>query len=117
MGLLLAAIGIYGLLAFVVARDARQIGIRMALGATTAEVWRMVVGRGFAPVAIGLGAGLAAAAALSRVVASQLHGIDPIDPPTYAAVAVIVSASALAACALPARRAAATDPAEAMRTE
>ena len=117
MGLLLAGIGIYGLLAFVVARDARQIGIRMALGATTAEVWRMVVGRGLAPVAIGLATGLAAAAALSRVVTSQLYGIDAIDPPTYAAVAVIVSVSALAACALPARRAAATDPAEAMRTE
>ncbi len=71
-GLLLAGIGIYGLLAFVVARDARQIGIRMALGATAKDVRRLVVGRGLASVALGLGVGLAAAAAFSRVIASQL---------------------------------------------
>jgi len=117
MGLLLAAIGVYGLLAFVVARDARQIGIRMALGATAADVWRLVVGRGAVPVAFGVAAGLSAAVALSRLVASQLYGVDPVDLPTYAAVAVIVAATALAACVLPARRAASIAPAEAMRID
>jgi len=116
-GLLLAGIGIYGVPAFVVARDARQIAIRIALGATRADVWRLVLGRGFAPVAVGLGAGLAGAAALSRAVASQLYGVDPIDPPTYAAVAAVVAAAALAACAIPASRAASIAPAEAMRAE
>jgi putative ABC transport system permease protein len=117
IGLLLSAIGVYGLLAFWVTRESRQIGIRMALGATAADVRRLVLRMGLTPVSVGAVAGLLVAAVLSRVLSGLLFGVSPTDPPTYAAIAAVLFAVALAACALPARRAAATDPARALRSD
>jgi predicted permease len=117
LALTLAAIGLYGLVAFWVSREARQIGIRVALGATGDDVRRLVLRQGLVPVAAGLAAGLAAAAVLSTLARSQLFGIGPTDAVTYGTVAVGLLIIALAACALPARRAAATDPVRALRGE
>jgi predicted permease len=117
IGLVLATIGIYGLVAFWVTREVRQIGIRMALGATSADVLRLVLRQGFVPVASGIAAGLVAAATLSRLATNQLFGISPTDPVTYGAIALGLLMVALAACAVPAHRAVTTDAATALRPE
>lgn len=113
----LAALGLYGVLAFTVARRTREIGIRMALGADRSDVVGMVLRQTAAVIASGMIAGLAGAAALSRFLESQLYGVKPLDPVTIAAAAVVLAVSAGLASWLPARRAVRVDPMVALRFE
>jgi putative ABC transport system permease protein len=113
--LLLAAIGTYGVMAFVVGRRTREVGIRMALGAQAASVMAMVVRQGMAPVAAGLAAGLAGSLALGRALRSLLYEVPAHDPATLATAAAVLAGAALVACLMPARRAARIDPAHALR--
>jgi len=117
VALLMAALGIYGVVAFVVSRRTREVGIRMALGARAADVLRLVLRQGMAPVLAGLAVGLGGALALGRLSSSLLFGVASHDPVTLAAAAAVLTAAALLACALPARRAARIDPAQALRDE
>jgi len=117
VALLMAALGIYGVVAFVVSRRTREVGIRMALGARAADVLRLVLRQGMAPVLAGLAVGLGGALALGRLSSALLFGVPPHDPVTLAAAAAVLTAAALLACALPARRAARIDPAQALRDE
>jgi len=117
IALLLAAIGIYGLMSYSVEQDTRDIGVRLALGAERGAILRMVVRRGMTLAAAGVAAGLAAAFAASRLLAGMLYGVKPGDPATYATVAAALAAIALAACYLPARRATRVDPIIALRAE
>ncbi|HMD36795.1 MAG TPA: ABC transporter permease [Vicinamibacterales bacterium] len=117
LALTLAAIGIYGIIALLVSRRRREIGIRMALGARAAEIVGMVVGRGMLLVAIGVAAGLAGAAGLTRLMAGLLYAVAPLDPATFVTVPLVLSTIALCACAIPAARAARLDPVSALRQE
>lgn len=117
VSLLLAAVGLYGLLSYSVTQRVREIGVRMALGADGRDVVRLVVKEGMTLVALGAGAGLLVALAAGRLVASMLFGISATDAPTYAAVVSVLGAVALAACALPAWRAARVNPMSALRSE
>jgi len=117
VAVVLATVGLYGLVAYAVAQRRREIGIRLALGATGREVVGGIVARGMALVAGGLVLGLAAALALARTLESLLFQVRPTDPPTLAATAVLLAAAALAATWLPARRATAIDPLETLRVE
>jgi predicted permease len=117
LALLLAAIGLYALLAQEVGRRTREIGIRMALGADRGRIRRIVVALGAALTVIGLAAGLAGAWAATRSLGSLLYGVTPADPATAAGVAVVMLGVALAACWLPARRATRVDPLVALREE
>jgi putative ABC transport system permease protein len=117
LALALAAIGIYGVLSYSVSRRTREIGVRVALGATRGEVAALVVREGLMMTAIGVAIGLAAAAGLTQFLTSILFDVRPGDPLTYAAVSVILIAVALAATWLPARRAASLDPLVALRAE
>jgi predicted lysophospholipase L1 biosynthesis ABC-type transport system permease subunit len=110
VALLLAAIGIYGMLAYQVSQRRREIGIRLALGAEHASIFRMVVSEGAAIVGVGAGFGLAGAYLLRRTLQSQLYEIGAMDPRVIGAVAAVLLLVAAAACLLPARRAARTDP-------
>ena len=113
----LAAIGLYGVLSYSVARRAREIGIRMALGARAGQVVGLVLAQGLGLAALGVGIGIAAALALTRVLARFLFDVTPTDSATFAGTAVLLAAVALLACWLPARRAARVNPIEALRTE
>jgi predicted lysophospholipase L1 biosynthesis ABC-type transport system permease subunit len=115
VALSLAAVGLYGVLAYTVARRAGEIGIRMALGAKRFDVQRMVVVQGMGIVAVALVLGVGAALALGRLLGSLLFGVAPGDPVTYATVVGVLLAVALLACWIPARRASRMDPAEALR--
>ena len=117
MALSLAAVGLYGVLAFTVARRRGEIGIRMALGAQRSDVQRMVVGQGMGIVAIALALGVGGALATGRLLGSLLFGVSPGDPGTYVAVVGVLLSVALLACWIPARRASGVDPAEALRAE
>ncbi|MEZ4587720.1 MAG: ABC transporter permease, partial [Gemmatimonadales bacterium] len=117
LGLALAAIGIYGVIAFLVQRRTREIGIRMALGASRATVVRLVVRQTLAPVGVGVAIGVLGAATGSRALQSQLQGISAADPVTYLAVVVVLSAVALIAAAGPARRASRIDSTTALRAD
>jgi len=117
VGLLLAAAGLYGIMAFTAGRRAREIGIRLALGAARADVLRMMIGEGVRLGAIGIGLGLALAAATTRLMQGWLFGVSPLDVPTFAGTAAVFVAVALVASYLPARRAAGADPAGALRAE
>ena len=117
VALLLASLGIYGVLAYLVSRRTQEIGIRMALGASPAEVLRSVLGEGLALSGAGIAIGLAAALALSRVLAKLLFGVTATDPATFAAVAALLLAVAAMASWLPARRAMRVDPVLALREE
>jgi len=117
LALALAAVGIYGVVSFVVAQRTAELGIRVALGASAADVLRLVVGQGMRPVLIGLTAGLLAALALGRLLNGFLYNVAETDPGTYAAVTLVLAAVAALACYLPARRASRVDPMVALRAE
>jgi ABC-type antimicrobial peptide transport system permease subunit len=117
VALLLGAIGIYGVISYMVSLRTREIGVRMALGAQSTEVRRMVVRQGLVLAVIGVGIGLAGALALSRLISSLLFGIAPYDPLTLGATAVGLLAVAAVASWLPAMRAARIDPIEALRAD
>jgi predicted permease len=117
MAVALAAVGIYGLVAFTVVRRTREIGMRIALGARVDEVVRMVVWEGVAPALVGLALGVAGALALGRVIAGILYQVRPTDPATYAGTAVLLLLVVAAATALPALRASRIPPADALRSE
>lgn len=115
--LLLACLGIYGVVSYSVVQRRHEVGMRMALGAPRGTVVRMMIGQGMRPALMGLGVGLLAAAGLTRVLASLLYGVAPDDPRTFAAAAAILTAVALLSSWLPARRAARIDPADALRQD
>ena len=117
VGLILTGIGIYGVTAYTVTRRTREIGIRIALGARTADVIRMVLREGVALTLIGSAIGVVLAAALSHVLAGFLFGIPPIDPITFAVTTVLFAAIGLAACYVPVLRATHIDPTQALRYE
>lgn len=117
VGVLLCAIGIYGVLAYSVARRVREIGIRVAVGAQRTDVLRMVIGEGLRLVLLGLAAGLAAAVCLTKFLQSQLFKVTPTDPWVMASVVGLLLVVALLACYLPGRRAANIDPMSALRYE
>ena len=111
----IGAMGIYGVIAYLVALRTREIGVRLALGAQPGDVRRMVVRRALDDAAIGVVVGLAGAAVVTRALASLLFDVSPVDPVTLTAAAVVLLATAVAASWLPARRAARLDPAIALR--
>jgi ABC-type antimicrobial peptide transport system permease subunit len=108
-------VGTYGVLSFMVAERRREIGIRLAIGATRGDIVSLVTRQGLAIVSIGLGVGLAGALAASRLLASLLFGVGPTDPATVAAVTVTIALAAAVACGFPAWRASRLDPNVALR--
>jgi putative ABC transport system permease protein len=117
IGLVLAATGIYGVVAYFVSQRTQEIGVRMALGASAGSVVRLVLGQALRPVALGAAIGIAAALGASRILSSQLFGVSPTDPLTIAVVFATLVAVASAASAVPARRAAAIDPTRALQAD
>jgi putative ABC transport system permease protein len=117
LALMLATVGVFGLLAYSVQQRWREFGVRMALGATARDVLRLVASGAGRVVGAGAAIGLAAAAALGQSISSFLFGVEPLDPVTYSAVLVIILATAAAAAAVPALRATRVDPAVTFRTE
>ena len=115
VALLLTAVGLYGVIAFAVAQRTQEIGIRVALGASRADVLRMVLTRGIVLTMAGIAIGVFGAAALSRLIQSLLYETQPLDPLTYCAVCVALSGVALLASYIPARRATRVDPMVALR--
>jgi ABC-type antimicrobial peptide transport system permease subunit len=117
LALVIAASGIYGVMAFSVAQRTQEIGIRMALGAARTDVLRMVMGQAMRLTVLGVGIGLAGAYAVTRLMTGLLAGVSPGDPPTFVGVTVILALSSLIAAWLPAERATRVDPMVALRTE
>jgi putative ABC transport system permease protein len=117
VALLLAAVGLYGVIAYAVSRRTRELGIRLALGASARHVVRMVVGEGMALIAVGVVVGVAAALAATRSMQSLLYGIGATDPLTFALVPLLLAGVGLVACWIPARRATRIDPMVALRQE
>jgi ABC-type antimicrobial peptide transport system permease subunit len=117
LSLILTAVGIYGVVSYSVSRQTREIGIRMALGASRRAVLALVVRQGMKLALVGVGIGLAGSFALTRLIAAQLFGVSPTDPSTLGVVAFMLSLVTLTACYVPARRAAKTDPLTALRYE
>jgi predicted permease len=117
LALVLASVGVYAVVSYLVGRRTREIGIRLAIGADASNVLRLVIGRGFSACVGGIGMGLAASLGLSRFLTSLLHDVRPTDPATFLAAPAVLALVALAACYLPARRAARVDPVVVLRTE
>jgi ABC-type antimicrobial peptide transport system permease subunit len=117
LSLLLACIGLYGLLSYEVSRKTREIGIRMALGARSSDVLRLIIRQGVELSAVGAALGILGALGSTRYLASLLYGVRPYDPVTFGAVALLLALVALAACYIPARRAMCVDPMVALRHE
>jgi predicted permease len=117
VALFLASLGIYGVLAYVVAQRTREMGIRVALGSTRGAILGLVLGEGFKLVAIGLVLGIIGAVSLQKAVANEIYGVHPLDPLVLASVMGVLAVVALAACAIPARRATRVDPIIALRSE
>ena len=117
LGLVLGAVGIYGVMAFMVGHRTREIGIRMALGARPVDALRVVMGRGLVLTALGVALGLVGALAASRALSSLLFEVTPTDPVTLIAVSILLAGTALFACYWPARRATRVDPIETLRYE
>lgn len=117
MGLLLAALGLYGVISYSVGQRKGEIGLRMALGARPVDILRLIVGQGASLAAAGLALGAAGAWAMTRLLANSLYGIDPSDLVTFVSVALLRSGVTLFACLLPARRATRVDPMAALRSD
>jgi ABC-type antimicrobial peptide transport system permease subunit len=115
VALLLASVGLYGVLAFSVAQRAREIGIGMALGAQARDVVRLILGLGLTLTLIGVAAGICVSLASTRVLPGFLYGVAPTDPATFIALGLLLAGVALAACLVPARRAMRVDPMVALR--
>jgi ABC-type antimicrobial peptide transport system permease subunit len=113
----LALVGIYGVVAYSVSQRRHEIGVRAAVGASGGEIVRMIVRQGMTMVLTGIGAGLLAAFVLTRLMANLLFDVKPTDPATFGAVTVLLTATALAASWIPARKAARVDPLVALRHE
>jgi ABC-type antimicrobial peptide transport system permease subunit len=117
LGLLLASVGIYGVVSYAVSSRTREIGIRMTLGANRPGILGLILKQAMRPVLLGLVIGFAICAAASRLMSVMLYGISPFDPLTFGGVALFLTAIALLACYVPARRATRVDPMEALRYE
>jgi len=117
LGLILAVIGVYGVVAYAASRRTNEIGIRMALGADRGNILLMVLRQGFGVVLVGIGAGVVVALGLARLLSNMLFGIRPTDPLTFSTVTIVLALAAVAACYLPAHRATRVDPLVALRHE
>jgi ABC-type antimicrobial peptide transport system permease subunit len=117
VALVLASIGIFGVLNYTVAQRTQEMGLRVALGAQTRDVLQLVLGQGVRLILFGLAVGLVVSFALTRVLAGMLFGVTPTDPVTFVAVSLLLAGVALLACYLPARRATKVDPLVALRYE
>jgi ABC-type lipoprotein release transport system permease subunit len=117
VALVLASVGVFGVTAYSVSRRTREIGVRVALGARSPDVLKIILGRGISSVLIGIATGLVGSLALTHTLQSLLFGVKVTDPMTFAAVILFLASTALAACYFPARRAAKVDPMSALRYE
>jgi len=117
MGALIAAVGLYGVVSFVVAQRTREFGVRLALGAQTGDVFRLVLSQGARLVGAGLIAGAVVAALSTRLFVTLMFGVSPLDPIVYVGMAALLTLIALAAAYLPALRATRVDPIQALRSE
>ena len=117
LALVMAAVGVYGVLLYTVSQRQREIGIRLALGAEPRRLRRLMLGEGLRQASIGIGIGLAGAFALTRTMQTLLFGVTPTDPLTFAGVVVLLGTVAALACYVPARRATKVDPVAIMRAE
>jgi ABC-type antimicrobial peptide transport system permease subunit len=117
VALLLAAVGLYGVMSYLVSQRTREIGLCVALGARPLDIHRLIVGQGLKPLGLGVTLGLLGAVGLSRMMASLLFGVSAYDVPTFGGVSLLLGVVALAACVIPARRAANIEPTTALRAE
>ena len=117
LALALAMVGIFGVLTYSVEQRAREFGVRLALGATSASILRLVLGRAALTIAIGAAIGLAAAAAVSQTISMFLFGVQPLDPVTFVSVGLLLTLTAILATAAPAWRATRVDPVVAFKSE